>query len=72
LAKPGEIGQRWPAAKQISGHPDMRLECCKNPTVALLEQRPVFGRRAKNGHARNLPLTELLDLFKAADLRIRS
>jgi hypothetical protein len=50
----------------------VRLERGKNPTVAFLEQRPVLGRRAKNGHARNLPLTELLDFFKAAGLRIRS
>src|SRR5882757_5751717 len=71
LAEPGEVRERRPAAEQIAVHADMRLERRQNPAVAFFQQRLVFGGRAENGHARNLPLSKFLDPLRAAGLGFR-
>jgi site-specific DNA recombinase len=52
-------------------HPDVRLERGKNAVVAFLQQRPVLGGRAENGHSRYLPAAKLFDFFGASGLGIR-
>src|SRR5215212_4808774 len=58
------------ATEKIRVHTDGRLKGAENALVALLQERFIFGSRAENRHAGNLPAAEILDLFGAAGRRL--